>query len=369
MYTREVKKESIINLFVLMYIYFGVMVPVLSLLGFEIQSSYYAISSFSHSSLYIVIGCHIISIFTLAGLMSRLPSRFFFNVPNIKLLNFFCIVYFILNINLSLELSRVDIKTSASFLSSATTTIIIGYCGAIVFACKNLSKHFFLIAFLIAFIISKGEREYLSLLIVALLLRHKLSFSKLKSWIMLFTFVSIVLFFKGFSMIFKDPTAIVGFNDSSSLFQLSINDSIHVTGLFASYLDGNSPDYRVASVFWPVQLEELFDPTAISNSLIASIYYANLKTGVGFSGMLDFWLNFNIFAPIIFAIFIFLLISFCYKTRSMFLLLCVLTFTIKLMRAELYASAISFLLGPLIIYFACIILLLFFKLRPSPLRN
>ena len=361
MYIKEFNRNHVLLLAVITQIYFGVLVPFVCLLGLEVSSSYYSFSSFSNSSLYTILGCNLISLIILVALLSRLPPKIHMKALNIKLFNWLCIIYFLYNINNSLELSRVDIKTNANFFSSALSTIVVAYCGAILVACENIKKHTLLFTLMFVFLVSKGEREYLALILIALVCRYSISLATIRSCVILCGSLVLALLFKGLTLMIKDPAAIASIDGEylGALFRILLNDSLNVTGLFSSYLDGHAPDYRVASVFWPVQLEELFDPSAKSNSYIASSFYANLKTGVGFSGMLDFWLNFNILAPIFFAVFVYMLISLSYKTRSLFLILCTLTFLIKLMRAELYAAFITLLLGPLMFYFAHKIITIF----------
>ncbi|HHL22175.1 MAG TPA: hypothetical protein ENJ52_11700 [Aliiroseovarius sp.] len=352
-------------------VYFGLVFPMLFLLGFDPRTEYYEYSQLDRFIVAFVLVLNIIYLISSLYFFARFfPREVTVSVPNSwpLVLGVVLFVYFTLAGNLAQD--RATIKSGATLVSVVLNAAAYAYLGALLLCEKNKLKLLVVASGIVLTIILTFEREsilYLAFPLVLRLGRHWWA------WPMLVLFgIAGAIFLGGYKYILT-LTLLSGEPLSLELFfrpefweyvsRSFMTDNLHKSSLELFYFQGDAPHYNILTYFMPYQIARMLDPLANTNGGIATLYYTAGYTGTGYSALLESWQNFWILGPVIMPGLLFLGFRQVVRSGSAFLFITMLVFSLKLQRAELWPTVLGIALGPILFFAAGRLLRL---LRKSP---
>ena len=343
--------------------YFGLVFPSLFYLGFPPLTTYYEYTQVTSDVVVWVIALNTIFLGAVyAAMLLLVPKKVDVRIVSnwLFVLVAVLVIYALNRSNLGMD--RESIKESSNLAKVVISSISVTYLGAIAL-CETDKKKLVLAFGAIFFsLIAAGERETIIYLMFPIILRLGSQKRGLVKVILLgvgggIFFASYKLLFAGFRQVLEHGQSLSQlpkFVAAESGFWTYVGtsllrDNIHKSSMEIFYFLGDAPNYNVLSYFMPIQIGRVLDSSVLTNGNLATLYYTNGVTGTGFSALLESWLNFWAFGPLLLAFGIGYFIRRTAEAQNALLLVGLLVFLAKLVRSDLWPSVIGYMLGPILI--------------------
>ncbi len=354
----EIRGKTARVLLVTVFAYFNIGLVTLLIFGVSPPSSYYDYGAVPFAVVILVFCINVLFlIVAVFSLKYFLPDRIFLRAYTgwpILLLTLAIVVYFNFG---NFAIDRQDIKSNSNLVSVILTATAYTYLSAALLCEANKMRMYVAAGGLVFAVVMAFEREVILFLLFPAIFRlDRGMLGTLKIALLSVSGLVLVASYKLISNMFRlSAESSVNILENTNFWlvvQLSLmRDNLHKGSLELFYFMGDAPIYSRVSYIMPLQIDRLFTDGARTNGQLATEYYTQGATGVGFSAVLESWLNFGILGIIILPVFIAYIVVTPAKSKSAFLTLAVMIFCVKLQRSDFWPSVIGHLLGPLLVPF------------------